>query len=71
ACAVATSDTGTGKLNFPTSCAAGYEWLNASVTGLQTRWVLVGATISGTESDGKPSGMYEGTLTISLTSSSS
>jgi hypothetical protein len=70
-CAVANDQSGTGLAAFPTTCAAGYEWLSVAVTGMMFRTVLVGATLSAMESDTKPAGTYTGTITLVLSSSSS
>jgi|GEM_PF-2947628 len=70
-CAVATDQTGTGKVNFPGTCAAGYEFPNSSITGMMTRSVLIGATVTSSETETKPAATYTGSFTITLSASSS
>ena len=71
ACSSATDQTGTGAAAFPTTCAAGAEWLNSAITGMMFRSVGVGATISAAETSTKPAGTYTGTITVVLSASSS
>jgi len=70
-CAVATDQTGTGKVNFAGTCAAGHEFLNSTISGMTERSVLVGASIPGTETSTKPAATYTGTITVALSASSS
>lgn len=70
-CAVANDASGTSTVAFAGTCAAGYEWLNSTITGMTFRTVGIGATIAATETDTKPAGTYTGTITIVLSASSS
>ncbi len=70
-CSVANDQSGTSAVAFAGTCAAGYEWLSTTITGMQFRSVGIGATIAATETDTKPAGTYTGTITVVLSASSS
>lgn len=70
-CAIAEDQAGTNETAFPSTCADGYEWPNAAVTGTMNRTVGVGIAIPASETDTKLPGTYTGSITFTVSASSS
>lgn len=68
-CNVASDNTGTGATAF--TCATGHEWLSTSVSGMTTRWVLIGGKIASSATSSALAGTYSGNVTVTLAASTS
>jgi hypothetical protein len=70
-CAVAETEDAQGLTLFPESCGEGFAWTAEEVSGMMTRWVMIGLSIPGTATGSVPAGTYTATLTLNLASGGS
>ena len=66
-CNVATDNAGTGASAF--TCTTGHQWTTADVSGMTSRWVLVGGKITATATGTALAGTYSGNVTVTLAAS--